>query len=157
MTAASLTWSASSERTTLEVARVVDYLGLVVLLGTVLDARTWRPAAAGLGFGALLVSALALGSRLIPAAFPADTVAGALHFDRLSYPLGYWNAVAAWGAMSATFGLAWSAHDKSRASRALRSRSCRSRSQPPISHIPEPAWPGPRSAWSPCSRSAATA
>ncbi len=118
-TAASLTWSSSSERTMLEVARVVDDLGLVVLLGTVLDAGTWRPAAAGLGFGALLVSALALGSRLVPAAFPADAVAGALHFDRLSYPLGYWNALAAWGAMSATFGLAWSGHATSRAVRAV--------------------------------------
>ena len=49
----------------------------------------------------------------------AAKLASALHFDRLSYPLGYWNAVAAWGAMSATFGLAWSGHDKSRASRAL--------------------------------------
>ena len=118
-TAASLTWSASSERTTVEVARVLDYLGLVVLLATALDTRTWRPAAAGLGFGALLVSALALGSRLVPAAFPADAVTSALHFDRLSYPLGYWNAIAAWGAMSTTFGLAWSAHDESRAGRAL--------------------------------------
>ena len=118
-TAASLTWSASSERTTVEVARVLDYLGLVVLLATALDARTWRPAAAGVGFGALLVSALALGSRLVPSVFPADAVTSALRFDRLSYPLGYWNAVAAWGAMSTTFGLAWSAHDKSRAGRAL--------------------------------------
>ena len=118
-TAASLTWSASSERTTVEVARVLDYLGLVVLLATALDTRTWRPAAAGLGFGALLASALSLGSRLVPAAFPADAVTSALHFDRLSYPLGYWNAIAAWGAMSTTFGLAWSAHDESRAGRAI--------------------------------------
>jgi hypothetical protein len=118
-TALSLTWTESAERTTVEIARTLDYAGLVALLAISLDRDTWRSAAAGLGFGALTVCVLAVASRLLPGSFPADYVGSALHTDRLSYPLGYWNAVAAWGAMSTAVGLAWSAHEISRARRAL--------------------------------------
>lgn len=117
-TGLSLTWTESAERTTAEVARVLDYLGLVALAVFVLDRFTWRSAIAGLVFGALAICALAVGSRLHPAAFPADGVASTFKSDRLDYPFGYWNAVGAWGAMSAALGLVWSAHDTSRARRA---------------------------------------
>jgi hypothetical protein len=110
-TALSLVWTQSSELTTEEVARSLDYLGLVLLVGLVLDKGTWRAAAAGLGFGAFAVCAMAVASRLAPGAFPADVIESTLRIDRLSYPFGYWNAVAAWGAMSTAIGLAWSAHD----------------------------------------------
>ncbi len=118
-TGISLAWTESAERTTIELARTVDYLGVIVLLACVLDRATWRPAAAGLGAGALAVCVLAVLSRLDPGAFPADLVAIALRTDRLSYPFGYWNAVGAWGAMSVAIGLAWSAHDSVRWRRAL--------------------------------------
>jgi hypothetical protein len=118
-TALSLTWTDSSELTSTEVARVLDYLGLVALIGSVLDRETWRPAAAGLAFGALLVCAVAAGSRLAPSVFGKDQVDAVLHQDRLSVPFGYWNAVGAWGAMSAAVALAWSAHDRSRFRRAV--------------------------------------
>ena len=111
-TALSLAWTQSSELTTEEVARSLDYLGLVLLLSLILSKDTWRAAAQGLAFGAFAVCALAVASRLAPGAFPADVVASTLKIDRLSYPFGYWNAVAAWGAMSTTIGLAWSAHDR---------------------------------------------
>jgi O-Antigen ligase len=113
-TGLSLLWTQSSERTTEELARVLDYAGLVAFVGATIDRRTWRAGAAGLGLGALIVCVLALGTRLAPSTFPTDYLDRAFHLDRLSYPFGYWNAVAAWGAMSTAIGLAWSAHDASR-------------------------------------------
>lgn len=118
-TAISLLWSESAERTTIEIARSLDYLGLLALIAVTLDRRNWRPAAAGVGFGAGVVCLLAVGSRLFPSIFPVDQVAAAFHTDRLSYPFGYWNAVAAWGAMTAAIGLAWSAHAQSRVARGI--------------------------------------
>jgi hypothetical protein len=118
-TAVSLTWTQSSELTMEEIARSLDYLGLVLLLSLAVGRDTWRAAAAGLAFAALAVCVFAVASRLDPAAFPADVVASTFKLDRLSYPFGYWNAVGAWGAMSATIALAWSAHDRSRARRAV--------------------------------------
>jgi hypothetical protein len=108
--ALSLNWTDSAERTTTELARVVHYIGLVGLIVSILDRSSWRPAAIGIGFGALVVCALAVASRLVPTAFPSDALFQTT--SRLNYPFGYWNAVGAWGAMSATVTLAWSAHDR---------------------------------------------
>lgn len=118
-TALSLLWTESAERTTVEIARTADYLGLIVLFTATLDRSTWRSAAAGLGFGALLVCVLAVLGRLDPSAFPIDYVATAFRTDRLSYPLGYWNALAAWGAMCTAIGLAWSAQAPTRLQRGV--------------------------------------
>ncbi len=118
-TALSLLWTQSAERTTVEIARSLDYLGIVALITMMLDRDTWRAGAAGVGVGALLVCVLAVGSRLVPGLYPANYVATALGTDRLSYPLGYWNAVAAWAAMSTAIGLAWSAHENPAWRRAL--------------------------------------
>jgi hypothetical protein len=118
-TALSLLWTQSSELTTTELARSLDYLGLVALVGSVLTRDTWRSAAAGLGFGAMLVCVIALGSRLAPSVFGVDDVARALRSDRLSYPFGYWNAIAAWGVMCGAMALVWSAHDHSRVRRGV--------------------------------------
>src|SRR5207302_228802 len=65
-TAISLSWTDSSERTFAEIARVLEYIGFVVLIVSVVDRRTWRAAAMGLGTGALVVCALAVASRLAP-------------------------------------------------------------------------------------------
>ena len=111
-TALSLIWTSSGELTFAEVARVLGYLGLVVLVSTALDRRTWRPAAAGLGFGGLVICVVAVGSRLAPGVFGHDQVDAILHTDRLSIPFGYWNSVGAWGAMCTAIGLAWSSHDR---------------------------------------------
>ena len=103
----SLGWTDSDERTLAEGCRIVGYLGLLVLVVSVLDRRTWRRAAAGLAAGALLVAVLATASRLAPGLFPSDPVRQ-LSNARLSYPFNYWNAVGAWGAMAVTGALAWS-------------------------------------------------
>lgn len=103
----SLAWSQSDERTLAEAARIVSYLGVLVLAVCALDRRTWRAAAAGLVAGALVVAALSTASRLVPGPFPADPVRGFSNL-RLNYPFDYWNAVGAWGAMAVTGALALS-------------------------------------------------
>jgi hypothetical protein len=117
--ALSLLWTNSAELTTEELARALDYLGLAALLGFALDRDTWRAAASGLGFGALLVCVVAVGSRLAPSVFGTDHIDAAFHIDRLSRPFGYWNSVAAWGAMCCAIGVTWSAHDPMRLRRAI--------------------------------------
>jgi hypothetical protein len=117
--AISLFWTQSKELTTEELARSLDYLGLAALATALLDRASWRAAAGGLGLGAMLVCVIALGSRLDPSVFGTDRVDLFLRSDRLSRPFGYWNAVGAWGTMCTALGLVWSAHDPSRARRAL--------------------------------------
>lgn len=118
-TGLSLLWTQSSELTTEELARSIDYLGLAALAMSLLDREIWSHAAAGLLFGALLVCVVAVGSRLAPSVFGVDHVDSVLHIDRLAYPFGYWNAVAAWGAMCIALALTWSVHDSSRARRTV--------------------------------------
>jgi hypothetical protein len=118
-TALSLAWTQSSELTMAELARALGFLGLVALLAFALDRATWRAAATGVAAGALLVCGLAVASRLVPSLFPSNRIVAVFHIDRLSYPFGYWNAVAAWGAMSVALGLAWSAHDQWRTRRSI--------------------------------------
>jgi tetratricopeptide (TPR) repeat protein len=103
-------WTGSDERTLLELARVVAYAGLFLLVLAVLTRVTWRMAAGGIAAAALGVCALALASRLFPEAFPANFVQRAYDTNRLNYPFHYWNAVGAWAAMSTGMGLVWSAH-----------------------------------------------
>lgn len=115
--AVSLTWTDSDEVTLGELARALHYLGLLLLAWALLDRSTWRPAVAGLAVAAVVVCGLAVASRLQPDWFPADYVQR-IASDRLSYPFGYWNALAAWGAMSLALSLALSAHAARPAARA---------------------------------------
>jgi hypothetical protein len=118
-TALSFSWTDSEERTLAELARLLGYLGLAGLALAALTRETFRAAAAGLSVAAVAVAALALAGRLFPDLVPAGTdVARSLRVDRLSYPLDYWNAVGAWGAMTIAIVLAWSAGSGSLAVRA---------------------------------------
>lgn len=108
--ALSLLWTSDDARTLIEVARVVMHLGVVVLVATALDRHTWRPAIAGASAAAAFVVLAALSRRLFPGTFGDDVVAQAFGSNRLSYPLGYWNAVGAWAGMTSALCLAWSAH-----------------------------------------------
>jgi hypothetical protein len=104
LTLLSHVWTESDERTTEELARVLEYMGLVVLAYLSLNRYTWRGAAMGFATGALVVPFFAIGARLFPDLL-TDHVAGEFGIDRLSYPLDYWNGVACWGAMAAAVGL----------------------------------------------------
>ncbi|HEU5142766.1 MAG TPA: O-antigen ligase family protein [Solirubrobacterales bacterium] len=97
-TALSLTWTESGERTLADLARVLLYLGVfaLALFGSGRDGA--RNLAAGLAAGVVLVASIALLSRFEPAWFPAaDETAQFLgtNRERLSYPLHYWNGLAA--------------------------------------------------------------
>jgi hypothetical protein len=110
-------WTESDERTSAEMARALQYLGVIALAYLALNRYTWQGAAAGFATAALAVPFLALGSRLFPELLVGDV--RAFEPDRLSYPLDYWNGVSCWGAMAAAVGLCLSAHAARLAVRAL--------------------------------------
>ena len=105
-TALSFTWTESSERTATELARVLTYLGILVLGLAAVGARGERArhllAGVTLAIGVLV--ALAVLSRLHPAWFPANTLGAFLPGieieRRLAYPLGYSSAVGALAAIA---------------------------------------------------------
>ena len=109
LTAVAHSWTESDEATSLELTRVVQYLGIVTLAYLAFDRHTWQGAAIGFASAALVIPFFALGARFFPHVF-VDDVARAFHSDRLSYPLDYWNAVSCWGAMAIAIGLCVSAH-----------------------------------------------
>lgn len=97
-TALSLGWTESVERTWADLARVSGYLGVFALALFVGDRRDARYMVGAVGAAIVLVTVIALLSRLHPAWFPAaDETARFLPSgrERLGYPLNYWNALAA--------------------------------------------------------------
>jgi tetratricopeptide (TPR) repeat protein len=119
VTALGLTYTESAERTVDELARTLHYVGVVALILSAVDVRTWKPVLAGLAVGAVTVSVLALGSRLFPHLYPPDAVDRVFPGTRLQYPLSYWNGVAAFSVMAATLLLGVSASFESLVARAL--------------------------------------
>lgn len=97
-TALSLTWTESVEKTFADLARVAGYLGVFALALFARDREGAGRVVAAVGAGIVLVAAIALLSRLHAAWFPAaDQTAQFLtgNRERLSYPLHYWNGLAA--------------------------------------------------------------
>ncbi len=96
------TWSESAERSTIELGRVATYLGVLVL-GIALQGRTAaRHTINGLACAIGLVTLLAVLSRLHPQWFPANDhreFLDAIAARKLSYPLNYWNGLAAFAAI----------------------------------------------------------
>jgi len=99
-TALATTWSESSERSLQDLSLVACYLG-ILLLGIAFyreRARAVRHAVGAVGAAVVVVAVLALISRLRPDVFPAAQQTGAFlpgSSGRLSWPLNYWNALAA--------------------------------------------------------------
>jgi hypothetical protein len=97
-TALSLTWTESAERTSADLARVGTYLGVFALALFVRGSKGSRYLVGAVGAGIAVVAVVALLSRLHPAWFSdANQTAQFLSIgrERLSYPLNYWNALAA--------------------------------------------------------------
>jgi hypothetical protein len=99
-TALGVTWSISSGRSFQDLALVTCYLGIIVLAVSIHRERATaiRHTTAAVATAIVLVALLALASRLWPHLFPASRQTG--HFlsgsqSRLSWPLNYWNALAA--------------------------------------------------------------
>lgn len=100
-TALSLIWTESSEQTLAEVALLVGYLGIFSLALASAGPETPRRLAAAVAAAIALVALVALASRLHPTWFSAADRASwsLLESERLSYPLNYWNGLAALLAM----------------------------------------------------------
>jgi hypothetical protein len=95
--ALSLIWTESSERTFTDVARVLSYLGIFTLVAATRDSRETELTIGAVASAIALVVGIGLVSRLHPAWFPSSEQTGRLlaSEERLSYPLNYWNALAA--------------------------------------------------------------
>ncbi len=109
LTLVSHVWTESDERTTEELARVLEYTGVVALAFLALNRYTWRGAAMGFAAAALSLPFFALTSRLFPHVI-TDHFTSGTGADRLSYPFDYWNGVSCWAAIAVAIGLTMSAN-----------------------------------------------
>jgi hypothetical protein len=103
-TALSLSWTESVERTWADLARVAGYLGVFALALFVRDAGGARRMVGAVAAAIVCVTIVALLSRLHPSWFPEAAQTGRFVTggrERLSYPLNYWNALAALVAIGA--------------------------------------------------------
>lgn len=93
-TTLSLAWTESSESTMTDVSQMLLYVGLMLVVLLVRGRQAVRFMVYGLATGIVAVAVVGLLSRLhfqwfaIPQALPGSA-------NRLSYPIGYWNALAA--------------------------------------------------------------
>jgi hypothetical protein len=101
--AVSIAWAPSAE----DAVSVVDldslYLGVFALVTLMLGRRTFRAIYVGVALGIAAVVLLALLSRLFPSLGYAQSQLSALPVTerRLSFPIGYWNALAIFGGIGA--------------------------------------------------------
>lgn len=97
-TALGLSWSESFEKTATDLARLTTLLGIFALAILSRDRAGSSRMVEALAAGIFVVAVFGLLSRLHPAWFPEASETG--HFletgrERLSYPLDYWNGLAA--------------------------------------------------------------
>lgn len=96
-TAIGIGWSKSADASEIELARTATYAGVLCLALMAITADIRREVVGGLAAGVVLIAALAVLSRLHPSWFSADATARFLPGSRgrLSYPINYWNGLAA--------------------------------------------------------------
>jgi hypothetical protein len=97
-TGLSLIWTESTEKTTTDLARVATYVGVFALALLSRGPRGVRYTVAAVAAAVGLLAVVALLSRLHPSWFPSGDQTGQFietGRERLSYPLNYWNALAA--------------------------------------------------------------
>lgn len=97
-TALSLGWTESGEKTFADLARVATYVGIFALAVFHRGRRGAGQMVGALAAAIVLIATVALLSRLHPAWFPDANQTGRfleIGQERLSYPLNYWNALAA--------------------------------------------------------------
>lgn len=121
LAALSVGWASDNGSAFAEAVRAGGYAGLFVLVVVAAPAGSASRWLSGLALGLVGISALALGSRMQPSLFPEQDVAAFIPSvaTRLSYPLNYWNGLAACMAL-AVVALVWlSAHGRTPAGRAF--------------------------------------
>ena len=120
--AAWMAWGNDDGAAFTDVLRIVSYLGLAVLVVTASPRGSARLWLSGLGLGIAALAVWALASRFEPSLPGGEENIATFLPDasgRLSYPIGYWNALAACLAVGAVL-LAWlGANGGSRIVRAL--------------------------------------
>lgn len=96
-TAVGLIWTESPEATFNEVGRIAGLLGILMLALAMQGPGSARAVVHGAGGAIAVVAVVSVASRLYPSWFPVSdsitTLPGASR--RLSFPLGYWNGLAA--------------------------------------------------------------
>ena len=115
-------WSESAERSAIELGRVATHLGALVLVISLQGRSAARHTINGLACAIGFVTVLAVLSRLHPQAFPANDHAaffGPGSARRLSYPLNYWNGLAAFAAMGVPLLIAVAVGARTRLAQAL--------------------------------------
>jgi hypothetical protein len=101
-TGIAISWSQSAESSVIELGREATYVGFLVLAIALQGRTAARHTVNGVACAIGLVTVLAVLSRLHPQAFPVNIqfqFLGATAGRRLSYPLNYWNALAAFAAI----------------------------------------------------------
>ena len=96
-TAISIGWASDNGGTFMEIVRVLGYLGVFVLVVISSPRGSGRWWLGGAALGLVVIAGLALVSRFEPS-FSGDKELGAFlpaAATRLSYPIGYWNGLAA--------------------------------------------------------------
>ena len=128
LTGVSMGWASDDGVAFEEALRPVGYAGVFVLVVLASPAQSGRAWLQGLALGLLAITLLGLGTRFAPSLFPEQEALAALpERGRLSYPLGYWNAMGALLALAGVL-LLWLAADARRARAARRPRRpCRCR------------------------------
>jgi len=118
-------WSESAERSAIELGRVATYLGVLVLAISLQGRAAARHTINGLACAIGFVTLLAVLSRLHPQSFPANDqiefLPGAER--KLSYPMNYWNALAAFAAIGVPLLLGIALGARTLAGRALAAAS----------------------------------
>ncbi len=112
--AVGMIWSGSRERTLAEVARDATYLGALALAIGGLGAKYARHLIAGVATAIVFIATVALLSRMLPGSFGTNSTNTLLPGvrARLSYPVGYWNALGELVAIGIP--LVWSATTQAR-------------------------------------------
>jgi tetratricopeptide (TPR) repeat protein len=118
----SVIWASDDGAALEEAVRASGYLGIFALVVGASRGREARPWLAGLAIGILVVGLLALVSRLIPGLPGGDEEIARLlpaARGRLSYPIGYWNALAVICALGIVLLTWFGVTGRSRATRVL--------------------------------------
>ncbi|HEX8066170.1 MAG TPA: O-antigen ligase family protein [Thermoleophilaceae bacterium] len=121
LTALSIGWAGDDGGAFGEAVRAASYLGLFALVVVAAPAGSAQRWLTGLALGLLAVAALALASRIEPSAFPEQDLVTFIPSvsTRLSYPLNYWNGLAACMAAAIVLAVWLGAEARTAAGRAL--------------------------------------
>lgn len=119
-TAASLTWSPAAGPTVLELERTLVYWAVLLAAAVMARSGSYRALLAGTWAAIALVACYALLTRLFPDRL---VVVHTIANNRLSEPVGYWNALGLLSALGAVLALGLVAHARATALRALAASS----------------------------------